>query len=29
MKNGQKAVMESITRKLETQGIQVRTVKSP
>ena len=24
MKNGQKAVMESITRKLEAQGIQVR-----
>ena len=24
MKNGQKAVMESITRKLEAQGIHVR-----
>ena len=24
MKNGQKAVMESITRKLEAQSIQVR-----
>ena len=29
MKNGQKAVMESITRKLETQGIHVRTAAGP
>ena len=29
MKNGQKAVMESITRKLEAQSVQVRAVKSP
>ena len=29
MKNGQKAAMESITRKLEAQSIQVRAVESP
>ena len=28
MKNGQKAMMESITRKLEAQGTQVRAVEA-
>ena len=28
-KNGQKAVMESITRKLEAQSIQVRAAEVP
>ena len=29
MKNGRNAVMESITRKLEAQSIQVRAVEPP